>query len=68
MSKSITKTEFNFRFLAALDAFDPDLRHLGTGSAFHPRLRAVLLQEVKQDIELDGWPVALGRWRHFIGY
>jgi hypothetical protein len=67
MLKSITKTEFNLRFLAALDAFDRNLRHLSTGHEYHPKLRSVLLTEVKQDIELDGWKVALGRWRHFIG-
>jgi len=65
---TIRKMEFNLRFLAELTRYGRDLKHQGTGSGGkHPLLRRVLLQQVKQDIAIDGWQAALIRWSRFIG-
>ncbi|MBA7633681.1 hypothetical protein ES703_41252 [subsurface metagenome] len=60
--------EFNLRFLAALDRIDPKLLHTASGSnRRHPRLRAVLLKAVKEDIQTDGLEAAIEKWKYFVG-
>lgn len=60
--------EFNQRFLAALDAISPAIKHLETGrNGRHPLLRTALLREVQDDIRLDGYESAFKKWQHFIG-
>lgn len=63
----ITKKEFNLRFLAALHPIDRKVKDLGSGHAYHPLLRVVLLREARDDLKLFGMEFALKKWSRFIG-
>ena len=64
----MTLTEFNARFLIALDSIGPNLKHArSVSNRRHPLLRAVLFKAAKEDIEMDGLETAWERWQHFCG-
>jgi len=65
--ETMDKTEFNRRFLIALDQFNGKLKHLGTGSnGRHPRVRAVILKNCQDDIKTLGFQAAKVKWQHFV--
>lgn len=64
----ITLNEFNLRFLAELNRYNRELKHLASGSnGKHPLLRKALLADVKSDLAVFGLAYTLNKWGPFIG-
>lgn len=59
-------TEFNLRFLTALNRIEAKTKDTSSGSARHPLLRLSLLRDCRDDIKSRGLDFALKKWRSFV--